>query len=261
MTERSLVDDPLGWSSGWRTSRQPTLGEFSEHVAGLLRSIRSLHPDMEALSLLGRNSPHERTSPWQGDRAVTDWVMQHAWEPKPPTTCRYDHLDTRGRPTAASRGRMGFTLYLDNGRRESDQRLRISIHDTGLGGGGVGMLVPAAHVDDYAAEGWFESLWQAVSREWPVQDAAVDTRAWADAVSMSERGWVTRQVGGCTFSSDPSLVEAVPPGVPWHPLPGGGIAVCITRRPDRLLAADVARAIDFRDRLQRAGMARLWRLD
>lgn len=255
-----LVEDPLGFSCGWRTAERPTLGEFAQRASRLLHAVRSLHPDMETLQMLGRRAPSERASPWAGANAVADWVLRHAWELRPATHSAYDHRDASGRPTAASTGRLGFTLWLASSQ-QGERRLRLSIRDTGPDGGGVGLLVPAAHVDDYAASGWFESFWEAVAGQWPVQYGATATRAWAEAIPTLEAGWVTRDVGGCTFSSDASLVEAVPAGVPWKQLAGGGIVVEITRRPDRLLAGDVAAGLAFRDRLREAGMSRLWPLD
>ena len=119
------------------------------------------------------------------------------------------------------------------------------------------MSLPPKLIDHLGSVHFVKQLLVAIIGIWPVRRAFTTTRAWHNTVNPNFGDWETLPIGGITFSSDGTLVEALPSGTAWEPFGKGGLLINVTERPDHLEAEATAAAIAVRESLAAHDMIRL----
>jgi hypothetical protein len=240
----------------WADPTMWTMGEFAERTELMLSRLRAADPVFGRLFLRGKN---RKDSPLLADDLsnLRPWIFKRSWMRNPSTNSPYSHPGPRGALTALSTGRMGFHIDLSN-LEPPARRLTLGIGGGGARGGGVDLTPPPDCVDDFRHPEFLKRLVGIVGEVWPVRYATSSQVAWAEGVDLP---WPARNgmlpIGGLTYCSDGTIVEALPPGVAWEPMGSGGILIKITERPDELDPQAIATAIAVRDSLAAHGMLKV----
>ena len=251
----SEFPDPARFTACWLGGPQESLGEFADHVHRLLEQLPTLHPAFRRLHLIGNN---KKDSPALAEDLsnLRSWVMRRSRRELVSTNSPYSHLESDGSLTPQSTGRMGFTLDLGNLKPPCDE-LRLSVSGGSPIGGSVSMSLPPKLVDQLGSVHFVKQLLVAIIGIWPVRCAFTTTRAWHNMVNPNFGDWETLPIGGITYSSDGTLVEALPSCTAWEPFGNGGLLINVTERPDRLDTEATAAAIAVRESLAAHDMIRL----
>lgn len=251
----SEMPDPARFTACWLGGFQESLGEFADHVQRLLEQLPSLHPVFRGLHLIGNS---KKDSPLLAEDLsnLRSWVMRRSWHERVSTNSPYSHLESDGSLTPQSTGKMGFSIDLGN-LKLPDDGLRLSVSGGSPIGGSVSMSLPPKLVDQLGSVHFIKQLLQVILDIWPIRCAFTTTRAWHNRVNPSFGDWETLPIGGITYSSDGTLVEALPSWTAWEPFGKGGLLIKVTERPDRLEAQATAAAIAVRESLAAHDMIRL----
>ena len=251
----SEFPDPARFTACWLGGPQESLGEFADHVQRLLEQLPTLHPVFRGLHLIGDS---KRDSPVLAEDLsnLRSWVMRRSWCEGVSTNSPYSHLENDGSLTPQSTGKMGFSIDLGNLKPPRDE-LRLSVSGGSPIGGSVSMSLPPKLVDHLGSVQFVKQLLVAIMGIWPIRCAFTTTRAWHNTVNPNFGDWETLPIGGITFSSDGTLVEALPSGTAWEPFGKGGLLINVTERPDHLETEATAAAIAVRESLAAHDMIRL----
>ena len=246
------IHDPLTlfvrWQQGCRN-----LGDFAERVRAVVSNLSRSMPAFRHLHLMGDS---EQDSPVLADDLsnLKPWIFQRSWNDAAPKT--YSHRLADGSLSAESMGELGFSFDLGNLRPcESNTRLRIS--DSGPQGGGLYITLPPARAELHTVAA-VRAMLSAMLPAWDVRCAYTGTLAWNEAVNPDSTDGINLPIGGITYSSEASLISALPEGM-QHERWGDGVLLIITDRPDLLAPTDLQKARHVRGDLAKKGRLRLGR--
>lgn len=248
-TSHFNVDDPLSlvvrWQQGCRN-----LGDFAERVQIVVSALRDAVPSLRHLYLIG-NSKRDSPELAEDLSNLRHWIFDRAWNDLMPQS--YSHRLADGTLSAKSMGELGFAVDIGN-LQPPVSKTRLTVSD-GPAGGGLSITLPPwrAEMHTVAAA---RTMLTSVLRAWDVRCAYTRTIAWNELVNPRFTDGIDLPIGGVTYSSESSLIEALPEQTPYERV-GPGVLIVITERPDLLVPADVEKAVYLRDQLAARGRLRL----
>lgn len=247
--------DAFYFAGCWLGGPQATLGEFADRCTRLLSGLVALHPAFRQLHLVGdgkKDSP-----PLAGDLSnLRPWVLHRSWHAGAPSNARYSHQKADGSLSLQSQGRLGFSLELGNLRTGPD-KLQVVVSDGAPERGGVQVTIPQNLAEVFADVAFFRQLVELLRASWPVRFGVLYSASWDEAVNPAPPAQDLLPIGGITYCSDGTLVEALPPGTRWLATGDGGVVFTVTPRPDRLEPAAIAEARALRAALAGHGLLAL----
>jgi len=247
--------DAFYFAGCWLGGPQATLGEFADRSTRLLSGLVALHPAFRQLHLVGDS---RKDSPLlAGDLSnLRPWVLHRSWYPGAPSNARYSHQKADGSLSLQSRGDLGFSLELGNLRAGPD-KLQLMVTDGAPARGGVQLTIPQSLAEVFASTAFFRQLIELLRASWSVRFGVLYSASWDEAVNPAPPAQDLLPIGGITYCSDGTLVEAVPAGTRWLATGDGGVVFTITERPDRLEPAALTEAKGLRAALAAHGMLAL----
>jgi hypothetical protein len=255
LSPQRLPYDGFFFAACWINTPQVTLGQFADQVERFAAQLATLHPAFQGLHLVG-DSKKDSPALTADLSNLRQWVMRRSWHEGAPTNARYSHQQPDGSLTPLSRGDMGFSLELSN-LRASPEKLQLIVTDGAKERGCVQLTIPATLAGAMGDTDFVTSLLDLIRINWPVRFASLYSSSWDEAVNPAPPSHNLLPIGGITFSTDASLVQALPARTPWRAMTGGGVLLTVTARPDQLDAQALAQAVAIRAALAAHGMLAL----
>lgn len=252
--QRQLFDG-FFFAACWIDKPQVTLGEFADQVERFVARLPALHPAFQGLHLVG-NGKKDSPALAADLSNLRHWVLRRSWHEGAPTNARYSHQQADGSLTPQSRGDMGFSLELSD-LKAAPEKLQVAVTDGAPERGCMQLTIPALLADAVGGTDLVARLLDLVRDIWPVRFATLYSSSWDAAVNPAPPSQNLLPIGGITFSTDETLVKALPPATQWQALVGGGVMFTVTKRPDRLDAQAIAQAMAIRASLASHGMLAL----
>jgi hypothetical protein len=255
LAPQRLPYDGFFFAACWINTPQVTLGQFADQVERFAAQLPTLHPAFQGLHLVG-DSKKDSPALAADLSNLRHWVMHRSWHESAPTNARYSHQQPDGSLMPVSRGDMGFSLELSN-LRAAPEKLQLIVTDGARERGCVQLTIPAFLADAVGDTDFVERVLSLVRSIWPVRFATLYSSSWDQAVNPAPPAQNLLPIGGITFSTDATLVKALPAGTSWQATTGGGVLLTVTTRPDRLDAHAIAQAVAIRASLAAHGMLAL----
>ena len=225
--------------------------------------LQTMHPLFAAnMHLVGKSA--KDCPPLSSDLSNLEaWILERGCHPRPPTNGLYSNLSAKGKPTADSRGSMGFRFLLGN-LKDWDEKVSVSMR-TGLSHhvGTCEIVLPRKNHPEFKQVPLMQQLLELVVAHWPVYFAIVAERGWSPAVNWIDKhpeGLERLLIGWLTYVEDASIVEALPAGLKHEPLGPGLMFQLCDHFPSYENPDDVALGLRVRQALQAAGRLRVRKL-